>query len=156
MQMDVVDHDRRSAAGDITLEFLTPTTLKAGSTVDRAGELVRRPAFHHVLKRLRDRINALATFYGDGPLEVDFKALGRAAERVETSADSTRWVDRARISGRRQVEHDLSGFVGSITFHGPLDSFLPWLRIGEYVHVGKNAVFGNGWFVIRDAVTGPR
>jgi hypothetical protein len=134
----------------LTLEFLTPTTLKSGSTAGRAGETVRRPAFHHLIKRLRDRVNALSTFYGEGPLPMDFKAFGKAAERVETSADRTRWVERSRVARRRNVTHDLSGFVGALTVRGDLAPFLPLLQLGEYVHVGKNAVFGNGWFVIRD------
>jgi len=142
--------DRLPATEYVELHFLTPTTLKSGSTADRAGEVVRQPAFHHIIKRLRDRVNALSTFYGGGPLDMDFKALGEAAERVETVADHTRWVERSRVARRRNVTHDLSGFVGSIRFGGHLAQFLPLLRIGEYVHVGKNAVFGNGWFVIED------
>jgi hypothetical protein len=135
---------------ELTLEFLTPTTLRTGSTAQHEGAIVRRPAFHHILKRLRDRVNALATFYGDGPLALDFKALGAAAERVETVRDETRWIERSRFSRRREVRHDLSGFAGRITFRGDVAPFLPLLRLGEYVHVGKNAVFGNGWMVIRD------
>lgn len=135
--------------GTLTIKFLTPTTLKTGSTLERSGEVVRTPAFHHVLKRLRDRINALATFYGSGPLELDFKSLGELAEQVETVHDDTHWVDRSRYARRRGVTHDLSGFAGAITVRGVLAPFLPLLRIGEYVHVGKNAVFGNGWFEIR-------
>jgi hypothetical protein len=134
----------------LTLHFLTPTTLKAGSTLERDGAIVRRPAFHHILKRLRDRVNALATFYGAGPLDLDFKALGAAAEQVETVDDQTRWVERSRFSRRRDVSHDLSGFAGRVSFRGDLEPFLALLRLGEYVHVGKNAVFGNGWFVLRD------
>ncbi|MFN8627993.1 MAG: CRISPR system precrRNA processing endoribonuclease RAMP protein Cas6 [Candidatus Binatia bacterium] len=133
----------------LTLDFLTPTTLTIGSAVGRAGDLVRRPAFHHVVKRLRDRVNALATFYGDGPLDLDFKALGAAAEGVETVEDRTHWVERTRFSRHRGVQHDLSGFIGSLQVRGDLAPFLPLLRIGEYVHVGKNAVFGNGWLQIR-------
>lgn len=34
--------------------------------------------------------------------------------------------------------------------------FLPLLRIGEYVHVGKNAVFGSGCFVVGNDVDGSR
>jgi hypothetical protein len=134
----------------VELDFLTPTTLKSGSTVDRDGQIAQHPAFHHVLKRLRDRVNALATFYGNGPLDLDFKALGEAAEQVETVDDQTHWVERSRFSQRRDVQHDLSGFVGSVTFRGDLTPFLPLLRIGEFAHVGKNAVFGNGWFVVKD------
>jgi hypothetical protein len=131
------------------LDFLTPTTLKTGSTIDRAGMIVHQPAFHHIIRRLRDRVNALATFYGDGPVALDFKTLGEAAEQIETVDDQTRWVERTRFSRRRGVRHDTSGFVGSVTFRGYLTPFLPLLRIGEYIHVGKNAVFGNGWFVIQ-------
>jgi hypothetical protein len=130
----------------IMLEFLTPTTLKAGSSVDRDGTVVRSPAFHHILKRQRDRVNALATFYGGGPLDLDFKAIGAAAEQVETVEDRTQWVERSRVARRRSVTHDLSGFVGTMTFRGDVAPFLPLLRVGEYVHVGKNAVFGNGCF----------
>ena len=136
------------AAHALTLHFLTPTTLKVGSTLECDGAIVRRPAFHHILKRLRDRVNALATFYGTGPLDLDFKALGEAAEKVETVDDQTHWVERSRFSRRRDVSHDLSGFSGRVSFRGELGPFLALLRLGEYVHVGKNAVFGNGWFVI--------
>ena len=160
--------DRLPTADYVCLDFLTPTSLKSGSTANQPGAIVRRPAFHLILKRLRDRVNALATFYGGGPLALDFKALGEAAERVETVFDRTRWVERARASRRPSgpttdyrrpatvLPHDLSGFVGRITFRGDLAPFLPLLRIGEYVHVGKNAVFGNGWFVMKSAVDGQR
>jgi hypothetical protein len=84
------------------------------------------------------------------PADADFKALGEAAEQIETVDDQTHWVERSRFSRRRDVAHDLSGFVGPVTFRGHLTPFLPLLRIGEFVHVGKNAVFGNGWFVIEN------
>jgi hypothetical protein len=113
---------------ELTLEFLTPTTLKSGSTAAHPGAIVRRPAFHHVAKRLRDRINALATFYGSGPLDIDFKGLGAAAEAIETIRDETRWVERTRYSHRREMPHDLSGFVGALTVRGPLAAFVPLLR----------------------------
>jgi hypothetical protein len=133
----------------LTLNFLTPTTLKTGSDVGREGEIVRRPAFHHIVKRLRDRVNALSTFYGPGPLDLDFKAMGDAAEVIATVADRTEWVERSRVTRRDAHRHDLSGFVGSLTVCGDVAPFLPLLRVGEYVHVGKNAVFGNGWFEAR-------
>jgi hypothetical protein len=126
----------------VTLRFLTPTLLRAD------GVLMRRPAFGPLAKRLRDRINALAYFYCGEGLDIDFKAFGDAAEKIGPVSDATGWVESSRYSRRREVAHDLSGFVGEVTFEGELGVFLPYLKLGEYVHVGKNAVFGNGWYEI--------
>jgi len=126
----------------VTLRFLTPAMLRAD------GLLARRPAFGPLAKRLRDRINALSYFYCGAGLEIDFKAFGELAEKIVTVSDSTSWVESSRYSRRREVTHDLSGFVGEVTFEGELGTFLPYLKLGEYLHVGKNAVFGNGWYEI--------
>jgi hypothetical protein len=138
----------RSGAGKltrITLRFLTPTSLRAD------GVIWRRPAFGPLAKRLRDRINALSYFYCGAGLDIDFKNLGEAADKIVVAADSTRWVESSRYSRRREVSHDLSGFVGAVTFEGDVEMFLPYLKLGEYLHVGKNAVFGNGWYQIAEA-----
>lgn len=155
ISLDLRVPDATSAGDDaLALRFLTPTTLRAGSTADRPAQLVRRPEFHHIIKRLRDRLNALATFFGNGPLPLDFKALGEAAEQVRTVDDRTQWQERARFSARRNTPHDLSGFMGTMSFCGNVARFLPLLRAGELVHVGKNAVFGNGWLQVQPPAAG--
>jgi hypothetical protein len=126
----------------ITLRFLTATMIKAD------GVQARRPDFGPIAKRLRDRINALSYFYCGNGLDIDFKAFGTEADKICTVYDSTRWVESSRYSRRRQVSHDLSGFMGEVTFEGELAPFLPYVKLGEYVHVGKNAVFGSGWYRI--------
>ncbi len=126
----------------ITISFLTPTFLRAN------GAIIRVPEFHHVFKRLRDRINALSTFYGDGPLDVDFRNLGERAEQIRTISAQTDWLDRFRRSSKTKQRHELSGFVGQATYEGELHDFLPWLASGELVHVGKHAAWGNGWIEI--------
>ena len=100
----------------VTLRFLTPTMLRAD------GVQARRPAFGPIAKRLRDRINALSYFYCGKGLDIDFKGFGEQAEGIKTVADSTRWVESSRYSRRREVTHDLSGFVGEVSFEGDLDA----------------------------------
>jgi len=124
----------------VTIRFLTPTLLRAD------GEVVRRPGFHHVFKRLRDRINALGTFFGDGPLDIDFRGLGERSERVTTVESRIEWVERFRTSSKTHQRHELSGFVGEATYEGELAEFMPWLGFGELVHVGKHTAWGNGWY----------
>ena len=128
-----------SAAEPVTVRFLTPTFLRAD------GEIIRQPEFHHIFKRLRDRINAQCTFYGDGPLNTDFQGLGKRAEQIRTVSANFDWAERNRTSSKTHQRHELSGFVGEAVYEGNLIEFLPWLLLGELVHVGKHAAWGNGW-----------
>ena len=99
-------------------------------------------------ERLRDRINALSTFFGDGSLDVDFPELGRRAEKVRTVACDVRWEERFRTSSKTRQRHELSGFVGEASYEGDLTEFLPWFTMGELIHIGKHTPWGNGWMEI--------
>lgn len=132
----------------VAIRFLTPTLLKAD------GKIVERPEFHHIIKRLRDRVNALAHFYCDDSLEVDFKSFGERAEAVRTAGCRIRWEDRDRRSWKTGRAHDMGGFVGEVTYEGDIEEFLPLLILGQYTHVGKYAVWGNGQYHI-NTVTQP-
>jgi hypothetical protein len=132
-------HNSQSA---IRISFLTPTFIR----VD--GKVIREPEFHHIFKRLRDRINALSTFFGDGPLDVDFRGLGERSQKIRRVAARFEWIDRARTSAKTGQRHDLSGFVGDATYEGALDEFLPWLVLGEPTHVGRFTAWGHGRFEI--------
>ena len=72
--------ERFGPARELTLRFLTPTTLKIG------GRFEAIPSFHALIKRLRDRVSALSYFYCGEALDTDFRALGRAAESISTVA----------------------------------------------------------------------
>jgi hypothetical protein len=127
----------------LTVRFLTPTLLRAD------GKVIHRPEFHHLFKRVRDRINTLSTFFGDGPLDVNFRALGALAEKIRTVSSKIEWVERFRTSSKTRQRHELSGFVGESTYEGDSTEFLPWLAVGELTHVGKHTAWGNGWYQVR-------
>jgi hypothetical protein len=131
---------RRGAGGEVTLTFLTPTRLTEG------GRLVEQPLFRPLLQRLFERLSALARAYSDTPLQLDFRGLLEQAEPVQLAADSTHWVEWESYSTRRRASTPNSGFVGSATYRGQLGPFLPWLLWGQFTHVGKDAVKGNGWY----------
>jgi CRISPR/Cas system endoribonuclease Cas6 (RAMP superfamily) len=122
----------------IRIQFVTPTWIKS------ANQVIRKPDFFHILKRLRDRINALSTFCGSGPLDIDFAALGKSAEEVRTVSCDVHWEERFRTSSKTHHRHDLSGFVGQAVYEGDLVEFLPWLLLGEIVHLGKHTAWGMG------------
>jgi hypothetical protein len=103
---------------ELTIRFLTPTMLKT------EGEVVTVPQFHALIKRLRDRLNALSYFYCGTALDLDFQELGQQAEKVKEVAVRSRWLDRSRRT-RKGFTQDLSGFVGEVTYRGDFKPFLP-------------------------------
>lgn len=128
----------------ITIEFLTETTIKD------QGQILSKPTFTSLIKRLRDRVSSLSTFYGD-PWEIDFKKLAIESEQVIKVEDNTYWNEKSRFSKRNNIHHDMSGFMGEVSFEGNITQFMEILQIGELIHVGKGAVFGNGWYKILEA-----
>lgn len=137
----------------LTARFLTPTLLRAD------GQVIHHPEFHHLFKRVRDRINALSTFFGNGPVDADFRTLGDQAEKVRTVSSKIEWVERFRTSSKTHQRHELSGFVGECTYEFPVSSFespasnlelFKWLIAGELLHAGKHTAWGNGWYDVRE------
>lgn len=134
--------NRKESSGEITLTFLTPTRL-----VDQ-GHLVSRPLFRVIVQRLFERLSALSRAYSDTPLELDFRGMLQQAEGVHLVEDDTHWVELDSYSTRRHARTPLGGFVGRACYAGPIAPFLPWLVWGQFTHVGKDAVKGNGWYEI--------
>ena len=43
----------------------------------------------------------------------------------------------------------MGGFVGDISFKGDLEKFLPFIALGEYIHLGKGTSFELGKYEIK-------
>ncbi|MBI1348162.1 CRISPR system precrRNA processing endoribonuclease RAMP protein Cas6 [bacterium] len=138
----------------LRLDFLTPLLLKSGSGIDSHGrriaatEIRERPPFGVIARRLRDRLSALCTFFGEPWRHPDFASLGTQADRVSLVDSHTVWLTRSRRSTRTGDAHEISGLVGHATYEFPDDATFaalsPLLKIGELLHVGKHAPWGNG------------
>ena len=118
----------------LRVRFLTPTELKGAD----------RPAFGILMARIRDRIGALRQLYGDGPLNLDFKAFGERAGRVSMTRCDLADVEAARVSRRTGQRHSLGGFTGVAEYAGDLTEFVPYLEIARWTGVGRQTVWGKG------------
>ena len=90
----------------INVAFLTPTELKGGR------QLATRPDFPILFGRLRDRLSTLRALYGEGPLEVDFRAQGERAARVRLVRWDWRRDEAERTSTRTHQTHSIGGVLG--------------------------------------------
>ncbi len=118
----------------LRVHFLTPTELKGAD----------QPEFGILMARIRDRISTLRDLYGEGPLEIDFKAFGERATRVSMTRCELVPVAAERISRRTGQRHSLGGFTGLAEYEGEISEFLPYLEIGRWTGVGRQTVWGKG------------
>jgi hypothetical protein len=122
----------------VRVRFVTPTELKSGQ------QLSERPEFGVLVSRVRDRLSTLRKLYDDGPLEIDFRAFGERASRVQLTRSDIRQVDAVRQSSRTGQVHPIGGFVGEADYEGELAEFIPYLRAAKWTGVGRQTVWGKG------------
>ncbi len=138
----------------LKLKFLTPLLLKSGSGIGEDGrriaaqEIRDRPPMGVLVRRLRDRLSSLCTFFGERWDCPDFSRWGTLADGVTITESRTTWLTRQRKSTRTGHAHEISGLVGHAVYEFPNEETFravsALLRIGELIHVGKNAPWGNG------------
>lgn len=123
----------------ITLNIETPLRLQANGKP--LGPDILKP--RDLLVGLVRRIALISEFHADTPLPLDFAALAKQAETIHDSKN-LKWLDWTRYSSRQQQKMSLGGVVGKWQLEGELAPFLPFLYLGQWLHVGKNATFGLG------------
>ncbi|MBU1706252.1 CRISPR system precrRNA processing endoribonuclease RAMP protein Cas6 [Patescibacteria group bacterium] len=126
----------------LTITFETPVRIK------EEGDLVATDIpFSLLIKRLYERVTLLSYYHCQGEIKDIDKPIS-GADEIRIKENNLKWYDWERYSNRKG-RMKLGGLVGSITYEGNLDKFLPLLRIGEYIHVGKAVTFGLGRYRIK-------
>jgi hypothetical protein len=138
MERDEVELDLAPEEGGrrrVVVRFVTPVELKGAGGPAEFGVLAAR---------IRDRVSLLRQFYGEGPLNIDFRGFGERARRVETARCAMEWVEATRRSSRTGQEHGIGGWVGEAEYEGELGEFLPYLRAARWTGVGRQTSWGKG------------
>lgn len=133
--------NRKNPAERIRIRFLTPFRFK---NENRLGKLL---TFEIFMRSIFRRLTLLSVH---SPLSfcIDFKRLLSLAESVKTKESQLRWFDWERYSARQGGKMKLGGFVGDIVFTGHLNEFIPYIKLCEFLNVGKNCTFGLGKYEI--------
>jgi hypothetical protein len=128
----------------IHIRFLTPVRIVSRGRLLKPYEFRFQPLF----QRLMERLEALSRDFTDTLLVFDDpKRLIEAAGRVEVIDNRLTWEELRSYSTRRRRGTPMSGLLGTVVLQAEDWSlFWPWLVWGQFVHVGKDAVKGNGWY----------
>lgn len=126
----------------VTLHIHSPLRLQHQGSPLRVAQLSVRALVATLLRR----VALLFEMHADRPNAVaDPRGLVQRAERLQDERD-LRWLDWTRYSSRQRQEMTLGGVVGTWRLRGDLGPLLPWLWLGQWLHVGKSAVMGMGGY----------
>jgi len=128
------------AQREVRLVIDTPLRLQDNGRPLHGRDLSPR----RLLTALVRRAALLFEFHAGQPgLGAGAGALARHAETLADERDLA-WHDWTRYSSRQRQAMTLGGVVGTWTLRGDLAPMLPWLWLGQWLHVGKNATMGMG------------
>lgn len=137
---DIINNANKKLYNDqIWAYFITPTRIKS-----KGNYLTSAPSFEEFLKNIVRRFSSIIYFHQDIKLEINYKKLFEDAAKVQTITQQIEWLDWERYSNRQQEKIKLGGIVGKALYNGNIDQFSEWLSIAEWIHIGKNPVFGLG------------
>ena len=133
------DAPQTETPDEITLHLLSPLRLQENG---RALPPNRLNAQQLLMASVR-RASLMAEFHGNGAPNWDFKQLTQQAAAVNSEKD-LKWQDWTRRSSRQQQTMQLGGVTGTWTLRGNIQPFLAPLHLGQWLHIGKETVFGLG------------
>lgn len=126
----------------LSLNFKTPLRLTY------FGDLVVNPTFEMLIKAITRRLSSLCETYCGFSADIDYQYLIERAKTIRVLSNRLIWKDWSRYSSRQHSKMKFGGLMGTIVFSGDMEIFLPYLKIGSLIHIGKNCVFGNGKYEI--------
>jgi len=148
---------------EIKVEFQTPLRVVAQE------KLLKTPQFGPIFHRLLDRLMSLSREFcrtgagleanphpgagaeAEAELYQVKNRLLRLGDQVELAAHQTEWQEVWSYSARQERRTPIGGLVGWARYRAPRDvwaELLPYLVWGSIIHIGKNAVKGDGIVVV--------
>lgn len=121
----------------VTITLVSPAILR-----DRGGRHPLSPGVF--VARLLERISLLTHAYCPGRLLPPYETLRQAAEKLDFVAPPLTEVRLNRYSRRQRTSLSMQAVLGQAEYRGELDSLMPYLVLGQWLHVGKGTAFGLG------------
>ncbi|HRQ45120.1 MAG TPA: CRISPR system precrRNA processing endoribonuclease RAMP protein Cas6 [Candidatus Goldiibacteriota bacterium] len=133
-----------SVVNKITVEMLSPVRIKSNE------KITEKLDFKIFMTALLRRASGIASHYADVSVNVGAAEYLKDAEKVKTAADNTYWHDWERYSNRQKTKMNMGGVMGKIEFEGKeLKKYLPLIRLGEVIKVGKGTSMGLGEYRVK-------
>jgi hypothetical protein len=128
----------------IAIHLLSTTRIADGQRLLKQDCAI---SFDVLVARILDRYHDLYGSESAPAIEGrSYQELIEQAKGVPLLKDQSKWLNVLNYSGYLRRSYWLGGKVGTLIYGPEANSFWPLLKIGEVLHVGKNAPSGCGRF----------
>lgn len=134
--------------GKVTLRFLTPVKLI------HEGKLVHTPNFVAIKKAILRRFFWILKVHSEHSDLQILKDWDDSGTILRNDSCNIKLAHVSRYSKRQKRKMTFKGFIGEAVYSGPIGKYLPLLRIGEILHIGKATSFGFGKYIIKEVIYG--
>lgn len=125
------------------IHFITP--YKAGAVAGQAGAFDPGSFLMAIVRRC----SLLQYFYTGRQLEAPFTALKEASQQARILGQALRARAASRYAARHGRRVPTGGLIGHVDLDlRGLEAFWPYLYLGQWLNVGKNASMGFGRYVL--------
>jgi len=122
---------------DIKLQFKTPLRMKKNNIFIKKEELELKDLVNSIYQRQMQLI-------GQKPKRFPYEIEGKIIKKELNFKELT------RMSNRQKTTMNMGGLMGEIEIKGINDKAFHVLKLGEFIGVGKQTVFGLGSYVIKE------
>lgn len=131
----------------VSLRFNTPLRLQENGHALAPDRITARA----LLMALVRRTSLLVEQATGSPMFTvkEFLELAHAAGSILIIDQNLTWRDWTRHSNKQKKNMTLGGCIGSIQLQGDLQLFWLVLQLGQWLHVGKETVFGLGHYQLK-------
>ncbi len=120
----------------LSIRFLTPLLIKEDD------EYLKEPSFDVIMKVLFQRATALYYFYHQQQeMVINYNEFKEQSKRIQKVKDQTRFVSAGQSTQKARI---IPGLLGEAVYMGDFQLFLPLLKLGEWIHLGEQAMYGQG------------
>jgi len=128
----------------VHLQILSPMRLQHHGDLVMPQHLTASVLMWAIIRRF----NLVHELYGSSQA-VEHHAISDAITQIEIDS-RLHWMEWTRYSNRQKREMKLSGLTGRVLLENVPDVLWPYIYYGQWIHAGKNSMFGLGHFQIVD------
>lgn len=134
-----------STSKSFSLLFLAPALIA------EEDEYLHDPRFFLILRELLKRVQMIYYFHHDFlelELEISYHEVIEKAKKVQIKKNQVTFSNADKLN--KNTADNLPGLLGKVDYTGDnKEGYLPFLKLGEFIHLGHKAELGYGRYRLR-------